>query len=68
MIRLEVYDPEYYIAFSLPSIEAVRLVDAPADCWHRRASRRPDPMAAAAEALAAIGAEQRELPPENAGR
>ena len=29
---LEVGDPEYYVAFSLPSIEAVRLVDAPAAC------------------------------------
>ena len=30
--RLEVGDPEYYVAFSLPSIEAVRLVNAPAAC------------------------------------
>jgi ABC-type nickel/cobalt efflux system permease component RcnA/ABC-type uncharacterized transport system substrate-binding protein len=62
-IRLEVYDPEYYIAFSLPSIEAVRLVDAPANCRIAvHLATGPDP--AAAEALAAIGAEQRELPPE----
>ena len=62
-VRLEVYDPEYYIAFSLPSIEAVRLVDAPANCRIAvHLATGPDP--AAAEALAAIGAEQRELPPE----
>ena len=36
--RLEVDDPEYYVAFSLPSIEAVRLVDAPAGVPARRAS------------------------------
>ncbi len=30
--HLEVYDPEYYVAFTLPNAEAVRLVDAPAAC------------------------------------
>jgi nickel/cobalt transporter (NicO) family protein len=62
-IRLEIYDPEYYVAFALPSAEAVRLVDAPAGC---RLTVHPaqEPDAAAAEALAAIGPDQRELPPE----
>jgi ABC-type nickel/cobalt efflux system permease component RcnA len=62
-VLLQVYDPEYYIAFALPSSEAVRLVEAPAGC--RLAvtpARGPD--AAAAAALATIGPEQRELPPE----
>ena len=30
--HLEVYDPEYYVAFTLPNAEAVRLVNAPAAC------------------------------------
>jgi nickel/cobalt transporter (NicO) family protein len=60
-VRLEVYDPEYYVAFSLPSAEAVRLVDAPADCRIAvHVARGPE--AAAAEQLATLGAEQRELP------
>jgi nickel/cobalt exporter len=62
-VLLQVYDPEYYIAFALPSREAVRLVDAPAGC---RLAVYPagalDPAAAAA--LATIGPEQRELPDE----
>ena len=60
-VLLEVFDPEYYVAFALPSMEAVRLVDAPQAC---RLTVRPagelDP--AAAQALATIGPEQRELP------
>ena len=60
---LEVGDPEYYVAFSLPSIEAVRLVDAPAAC---RLAVHPgeEPDAVIAAQLAEIGADQRELPPE----
>jgi hypothetical protein len=56
-----VYDPEYYIAFRLPSVDAFRLVDAPAAC--RLAvfpAEGPDPAAAAA--LATLGPDQRELP------
>jgi ABC-type nickel/cobalt efflux system permease component RcnA/ABC-type uncharacterized transport system substrate-binding protein len=60
---LQVYDPEYYIAFSLPSSEAVRLVDAPAGC-RLAVTPAQGPDAAAAAALATIGPEQRELPPE----
>jgi ABC-type uncharacterized transport system substrate-binding protein len=62
-ILLQVYDPEYYIAFSLPGREAVRFVDTPANC--RLAvfpAAKPDPAAAAA--LATIGPDQRELPDE----
>ncbi|MGH6922460.1 MAG: DUF1007 family protein [Propylenella sp.] len=60
---LEVYDPEYYVAFSLPNEEAVRLVDAPAAC---RLTVYPaqELDAAAAQVLATIGADQRELPAE----
>ena len=60
---LEVYDPEYFVAFELPSMEAVRLVDAPAGCGLTvRLARELD--ADAASALAEIGPEQRELPDE----
>ena len=60
-VLVQVYDPEYYIAFQLPSADAVRLVDAPVGC--RLAvfpAKGPDPEAAAA--LATLGPEQRELP------
>lgn len=60
---LEVYDPEYFVAFSLPNEEAVRLVDAPEACKLAvYPAREPD--AEAAAALATVGADQRELPPE----
>jgi ABC-type nickel/cobalt efflux system permease component RcnA/ABC-type uncharacterized transport system substrate-binding protein len=60
---LEVGDPEYYVAFSLPSTEAVRLVNAPSAC---RLTGHPgeQPDAAIAAQLAQIGADQRQLPPE----
>jgi nickel/cobalt exporter len=62
-VLVQVYDPEYYIAFAMPSAEAVRLVGAPAGC---RLSVTParGPDAAAAAALAEIGPDQRELPEE----
>jgi ABC-type nickel/cobalt efflux system permease component RcnA/ABC-type uncharacterized transport system substrate-binding protein len=62
-MRIEVGDPEYYVAFTLPNAEAVRLVDAPAACRLTvHPARALDPSAAAA--LATIGPEQRDLPPE----
>ena len=63
---LEVDDPEYYVAFSLPSIEAVRLVDAPPAC---RLVVHPaqEPDAAAAATLAEIGPDVRDLPAGHAG-
>jgi ABC-type nickel/cobalt efflux system permease component RcnA/ABC-type uncharacterized transport system substrate-binding protein len=65
-MRLEVYDPEYFVAFSLPNVEAVRLVDAPAVC--KLAVYPAEELdAAAAQALATVGAEQRALPPEMKG-
>jgi ABC-type uncharacterized transport system substrate-binding protein len=62
-VTLKVYDPEYFVAFSLPSTEAVRLDAAPAGCGLTvTLAKEPDTDAAAA--LAAIAADQRELPPE----
>lgn len=62
-IAIEVYDPEYYIAFKVPDEAAVRLVDAPSAC---RFSVRPavGPSAQAASLLAGIAADIRELSPE----
>jgi nickel/cobalt exporter len=62
-ILLQVYDPSYYIAMVLPSREAVRLVDAPAGC-RLKVTPAAGPDAAAAEVLATIGPDQRELPAE----
>jgi ABC-type nickel/cobalt efflux system permease component RcnA/ABC-type uncharacterized transport system substrate-binding protein len=60
-VHLEVGDPEYYVAFSLPNTEAVRLDGAPDGCALTvHPARALDPAAAAA--LAAIGPEQRDLP------
>lgn len=62
-VRLQVYDPEYFVAFSLPSREAVRLADAPSGCA-LKVNLAKELDAAAEAALAAIGPEQRELPAE----
>ncbi len=65
-ILLEVFDPEYYVAFSLPNVVAVRLVDAPDACRLTvHPARELD--AAAAETLATIGPDQRELPEDMKG-
>ena len=62
-LLVQVYDPEYYIAFIMPSPEAVRLVGAPRECrLVVTPASGPDPAAAAA--LATIGPDQRELPAE----
>jgi ABC-type uncharacterized transport system substrate-binding protein len=62
-VTLEVYDPEYFVAFSLPSEEAVRLIGAPQGCSLRvNLARELDAKSQAV--LAEIGPEQRELPPE----
>ncbi len=61
-VHLEVYDPEYYVAFTLPNAEAVRLTNAPAGCTLAvHPGKTPD--AAAAAALATVGADVRALPP-----
>jgi nickel/cobalt exporter len=62
-LRVEVYDPSYYLAVSLRGGDAVALVGAPAAC---RPTVRPatGPSVKAAALLATLGADQRELPPE----
>jgi len=60
-LTLEVYDPEYFIAFRLPSKEAVRLAGAPASCALDVVPAR-DLGEDALAALAQIGPDQRELP------
>ena len=65
-VTLEVFDPEYFVAFSLPSKEAVRLTNAPQGCsLSVNLARELDAQSQAV--LAEIGPEQRELPPELKG-
>ena len=62
-LKLEVFDPEYFVAFTLPGEEAVRLDAAPASCTLAvNLAEAPD--ASAAAMLATIGPDQRELPDE----
>ncbi len=62
-VSLEVYDPEYFVAFSLPSEEAVRLANAPQGC-SLKVYLAKELDAESQALLAEIGPEQRELPPE----
>lgn len=60
---VEVYDPTYFVAFDFLETGAVDLVGAPAGC--KMSITRPQEMdPAAAAALAEIGPDQRDLPPE----
>ena len=60
---LEVYDPEYFVAFEIPAAEAVRMVGAPSGCELTvQLAKELDDSAIAA--LAEIGADQRQLPEE----
>lgn len=62
-VSLEVYDPEYFVAFSFDDVQPAAVVDAPAGCeavYHPPAEIDP----ATAAILATIPADQRELPPE----
>ena len=63
-ITLDVYDPTYYVDFRFgQEADAVGTVNAPGACQVTR--KEPPPLdAATAYALAQIGPEQRELPPE----
>jgi ABC-type nickel/cobalt efflux system permease component RcnA/ABC-type uncharacterized transport system substrate-binding protein len=63
-ITLDVYDPTYYVDFRFGAEEdAVGTVNAPSACKVTR--REPPPLDdATAYALAQIGADQRDLPPE----
>lgn len=60
---LEVFDPEYFVAFTFPEHKAVTLTDAPAGCT---AEYRPPRMldAKTMAMLSAIPADQHDLPPE----
>ncbi|MEL7529222.1 MAG: DUF1007 family protein, partial [Pseudomonadota bacterium] len=63
-ITLDVYDPTYYVDFRFgQEADAVGIVNAPGACQVTR--KEPPPLdAATAYALAQIGPEQRDLPPE----
>ena len=59
---LEIFDPEYFVAFTFPKHDAVRLADAPAAC--SAAFHPPHVLDAAIMAkLAAVPIEQHDLPP-----
>ena len=62
-LTLEVYDPEYFVDFTLIEKEPIRLAGAPANC--RLAVERPKELdAQTAATLSQIGPEERDLPPE----
>lgn len=62
-LTLEIFDPEYFVAFTFLKEKPITLVDAPAGCTgHYKAPHELDNATMAA--LAAIPAEQRDLPPE----
>jgi len=63
---LEVFDPEYFVAFSFDAVQPVMLIGAPPNCGavYHPPQELDD---ATAALLAAIPADQRELPPELAG-
>lgn len=63
---LEVFDPEYFVAFNFVEDDPVTLVDAPPNCaavYHPPGKIDPRTMAM----LNALPQDQRELPPELAG-
>ncbi len=60
---LEVFDPEYFVAFTFPKNKAVTLTDAPAGCTaHYQPPHMLDSQTMAQ--LSAIPADQHDLPPE----
>ncbi|WP_346892231.1 DUF1007 family protein [uncultured Roseibium sp.] len=63
-ITLDIYDPTYYVDFRFArSADALGVVNAPGQCRIER--KEPPPLDdATAYALAQVGADQRELPPE----
>jgi ABC-type uncharacterized transport system substrate-binding protein len=63
---LEVFDPEYFVAFTFVEDDPVTLIDAPQNCtaiYHPPAELDAQTMAM----LGALPQDQRELPPELAG-
>lgn len=62
-IVVDIYDPDYYVAYQMADGEPAVLVDSPAPC--RAEVRRPEPLdSGTAMELAEIPADVRELPPE----
>lgn len=65
-VDIDVYDPEYFVAFSLADANPAKLVNAPQDC--RLVVKRPEPLDQSAVAkLSELPAEIRELPAEYTG-
>jgi ABC-type uncharacterized transport system substrate-binding protein len=61
-LKIEIYDPEYFVAYSFPDRGAAEVKGGPADC--RATFVPPKPLdAQIMSALAAIPAEQHDLPP-----
>jgi ABC-type uncharacterized transport system substrate-binding protein len=63
---LEVYDPEYFVAFTFVKDDPIAVIDAPAGCaavYHPPVGVDDQTMAM----LGALPADQRQLPPELAG-
>ncbi len=66
LVEIDVYDPEYFVAFGFAQSDPAVLVDAPDDCTLE--VRRPEPLdEVAAAQLAELPPEIRELPPEYTG-
>src|SRR5262249_23487828 len=60
---LEIFDPEYFVAFSFLKQDPIKLIDAPATC--KAIYHPPKGLDASTQAvLAAIPADQHDLPPE----
>jgi ABC-type uncharacterized transport system substrate-binding protein len=60
---LEIFDPEYFVAFTFLKDNPIKLVDAPSTC---KATYRPprELDAATMQVLAAIPADQHDIPPD----
>ena len=65
-VEIDIYDPEYFVAFTLDETNPATMVNAPADC--KLEVRRPKPLDASAQAkLSQLPAEIRDLPAEYTG-
>jgi ABC-type uncharacterized transport system substrate-binding protein len=58
---LQVFDPEYFVAFELTKTDPFQLANAPKGCAMRY-QRAPNPDVAIAQALASIPSDQRKIP------
>ncbi|MFN0264719.1 DUF1007 family protein [Tepidamorphus sp. 3E244] len=65
-VDIDIYDPEYFVAFKLAETNTAELINAPDDCSLK--VQRPKPMDAEAQAkLSELPAEMRDLPEEYLG-